>query len=41
MPALVNDIAYSTVRQKIDKLIDNLVNITDETGEFLLKLEDG
>ncbi|WP_202980677.1 beta-galactosidase BglB [Alteromonas sp. RKMC-009] len=41
MPASVNDIAYSTVRQNIDKLIDNLVNITDETGEFLLKLEDG
>ena len=41
MPAIVNDIAYSTVRKKIDLLIDNLVNITDETGEFLLKLEDG
>ena len=36
MPALVNDIAYSTVRQNIDKLIDTLVNITAETGDFLL-----
>ncbi|WP_128255451.1 glycoside hydrolase family 88/105 protein [Falsirhodobacter deserti] len=25
----------------IDRLTDNLVNITDETGEFLLRLEDG
>ena len=25
----------------IDRLIDNLVNITDETGRFLLHLEDG
>ena len=41
MPATAHDIAYATVRQSIDKLIDNLVNITDETGEFLLKLEDG
>ena len=39
MPATAHDIAYATVRQSIDKLIDNLVNITDETGEFLLKLE--
>lgn len=41
MPALAHDIQYSTVRKSIDKLIDNLVNITDETGEFLLKLDDG
>ncbi len=41
MPAIAHDIAYATVRQSIDKLIDNLVNITDETGEFLLKLDDG
>lgn len=41
MPALVHDIQYSMVRKSIDKLIDNLVNITDETGEFLLKLDDG
>lgn len=41
MPAIVHDIEYSTIRQSIDKLIDNLVNITDDTGEFLLKLDDG
>jgi unsaturated rhamnogalacturonyl hydrolase len=41
MPAIAHDIAYSTIRNNIDKLIDNLVNITDDTGEFLLKLDDG
>lgn len=41
MPAIAHDIAYSTIRSNIDKLIDNLVNITDDTGEFLLKLDDG
>lgn len=29
------------IKSKIALLIDNLVNIKDETGEFLLKLEDG
>jgi len=29
------------IRAAIHKLIDNLVNIKDETGEFLLRLEDG
>jgi unsaturated rhamnogalacturonyl hydrolase len=29
------------VHQQIAKLMDNLVNIKDETGEFLLKLADG
>ena len=28
-------------RKAIDLLVDNLVNIKDETGEFLLRLEDG
>ena len=28
-------------RKAIDLLINNLVNIKDETGEFLLRLEDG
>lgn len=41
MPTVAHNIEYATVRNSIDKLIDNLVNITDETGEFLLKLEDG
>lgn len=29
------------VRHLIDRLTENLINITDETGEFLLRLEDG
>lgn len=29
------------IRQTVDRLIDNLVNIRDETGQFLLRLEDG
>jgi len=29
------------IRGAVDKLINNLVNIKDETGEFLLRLEDG
>jgi unsaturated rhamnogalacturonyl hydrolase len=29
------------IQQKIHKMIDNLVHITDESGEFLLKLDDG
>ncbi|WP_068111075.1 beta-galactosidase BglB [Tropicimonas marinistellae] len=29
------------VRELIERLTDNLINITDETGEFLLRLEDG
>ena len=41
MPAIAHDIDFATVTQSIDKLIDNLVNITDDTGEFLLKLDDG
>ena len=41
MPAIAHDIAYSTIRTSIDKLINNLVNITDDSGEFLLKLDDG
>ncbi|KAK4611509.1 Unsaturated rhamnogalacturonyl hydrolase [Fulvia fulva] len=33
---------YATdVKQNIELLIDNLVNIKDETGEFLLRLPDG
>lgn len=41
MPLLAHDIPFHTLQTSIEKLIDNLVNITDETGEFLLKLEDG
>ncbi len=31
----------SQVVEKINRLIDNLINIKDETGEFLLHLDDG
>ncbi len=41
MPAKAYDIDYATVRTSISKLINNLVNITDDSGEFLLRLEDG
>ena len=41
MPTVAHNIEYAQVRNTIDKLIDNLVNIKDETGEFLLKLDDG
>lgn len=41
MPLLAHDIPLTTIHTSITKLIDNLVNITDETGEFLLKLDDG
>lgn len=34
-------IAAHELHQLINKLVDNLVNITDETGEFLLRLDDG
>ncbi|WP_396595645.1 glycoside hydrolase family 105 protein [Brevundimonas sp. R86498] len=41
MPNLVHDIPRSTVDETLARLIDNLVNIKDATGEFLLKLDDG
>ncbi|MDT8761078.1 glycoside hydrolase family 88 protein [Sphingomonas psychrotolerans] len=41
MAALTHDIPRSEITSKIDLLMDNLVNIKDETGEFLLHLEDG
>ncbi|WP_158780646.1 glycoside hydrolase family 105 protein [Pantoea sp. BAV 3049] len=34
-------ISRQELHQLINKLVDNLVNITDETGEFLLRLDDG
>lgn len=34
-------ISSNELHQLINKLVDNLVNITDETGEFLLRLDDG
>ena len=41
MPNLAHGLARSTVDEALARLIDNLVNIKDETGEFLLKLDDG
>lgn len=34
-------ISHQHLNQLIVSLVDNLVNITDETGEFLLRLDDG
>lgn len=41
MPAVQHNIASADVHKVVKLLINNLVNIKDETGEFLLKLEDG
>ena len=41
MPNLIHDLPYADVRDAIARLLDNLVNIKDDTGEFLLRLEDG
>ena len=41
MPEIAEEIASQNVHKRISLLIDQLVNIKDETGEFLLKLEDG
>lgn len=41
MPATVASISAAEVHDAVRRLIDNLVNIRDETGEFLLKLDDG
>lgn len=41
MPSQVHGIQADNVHAKIKLLIDGMVNITDRTGEFLLKLPDG
>ena len=41
MPNLAHAIEKKSVDDAIDKLIANLLHIKDETGEFLLHLEDG
>ncbi|EOO01945.1 putative glycosyl hydrolase family 88 protein [Phaeoacremonium minimum UCRPA7] len=41
MPAEIHGIKSSLIHEKIKLLIDGLVNIKDQTGEFLLKLDDG
>jgi len=41
MAAEHHTVDKALIEASIDKLIDNLININDETGEFLLTLEDG
>ena len=41
MPAIVDGLEASEIHKFIQLLINNLVNITDTTGEFLLTLPDG
>ena len=41
MAALIHDIPRGEILDAIALLTDNLVNLRDETGEFLLRLEDG
>ncbi|MBL0946992.1 glycoside hydrolase family 88 protein [Brevundimonas sp.] len=41
MVALTHDVPRDQVIETIGRLIDNLVNIKDETGEFLMTLDDG
>jgi unsaturated rhamnogalacturonyl hydrolase len=41
MPNIVHDLSRSTIDETLSRLIDNLVNIKDDTGEFLLRLDDG
>lgn len=40
-PLTVHGLQSPEVHSKIELLIDNLVNIKDETGKFLLRLPDG
>jgi len=41
LAALSHDVPRGAVTTAIGRLIDNLVNLKDETGEFLLRLDDG
>ena len=41
MPNLAHGLDAKDIKAKIAALISNLVDITDETGEFLLRLDDG
>lgn len=40
-PITVHGLQSTEIHEKIQLLTDNLVNIKDETGEFLLRLPDG
>src|SRR3954453_10948321 len=41
MPSQVHGLDRGEIHAKIKLLIDGLVNIKDDTGEFLLRLDDG
>jgi unsaturated rhamnogalacturonyl hydrolase len=41
LAALIHDIPRGEILHAITRLTDNLVNLRDETGEFLLRLDDG
>ena len=41
MPNLAHGLQAADITRTIDLLISNLVDIKDETGEFLLRLDDG
>lgn len=41
MPQIIHEVAAQDVHKTIKLLINQLVNIKDETGEFLLRLDDG
>lgn len=41
MPTEIRGIRHADVHSKIQLLIDGMVNIKDNTGEYLLKLDDG
>lgn len=41
MPAIAHDIPHAAVKDTVRRLIDNMVNIKDTTGKFLLRLDDG
>jgi unsaturated rhamnogalacturonyl hydrolase len=41
MPSIVHSIPHAHVTDTIRRLIDNMVNIQDESGKFLLRLDDG
>jgi unsaturated rhamnogalacturonyl hydrolase len=41
MPSTLFDVESGEIHNQIKKLIDNLINTKDETGEFLLRLKDG
>ena len=41
MPAIAHDIPHAQVKDSVARLIDNMVNIKDTSGKFLLKLDDG